>query len=227
MVLLHTCAHNPTGVDPSLEQWMAIRDVVEQKGLIAFFDNAYQGFTSGNLEEDAAAVRLFSEKADKIPIISAQSFAKNFGLYGERIGCFSVVCSSEEEATRVLSQLRILARMSYSNPPLHGARIVDIVLKDPALYNLWLEEIQVMANRIKDMRWALRENLEKLGSVHDWSHITNQRGMFAYTGMTEEQVLAIRADHHVYMTNDGRISIAGLNSKNVAYVAEGIHNVTK
>jgi aspartate/tyrosine/aromatic aminotransferase len=141
MVLLHTCAHNPTGVDPTVEQWKAIRDVVEKKGLIAFFDNAYQGFTSGNLEEDAFAVRLFSEKADTIPIISAQSFAKNFGLYGERIGCFSVVCASEEEANRVLSQLKVLARMSYSNPPLHGARIVDIVLKDPILYGLWLEEI--------------------------------------------------------------------------------------
>jgi aspartate aminotransferase len=159
--------------------------------------------------------------------MTTQSFAKNFGLYGERIGCLGVVCRNEEEAIRVNGRIRTFARPMYSNPPLHGARVIDIVLGDSKLTKMWHEDLKLMSGRMTQMRTALVKGLKDNGSKIDWTHITNQIGMFAYTGLGEDQVLDVRAKEALYMTNDGRISICGLNTKNVNYVAQAIHRVTK
>ena len=223
--LFHACAHNPTGVDPTKEQWKQISQAVKAAHGGGVFDCAYQGFASGDMEGDAFAIRQFV--ADGHQICLAQSFAKNFGLYGERCGAASVVCASKEEKERVLSQLKVAARTLWSNPPLYGARIVQTVLGDPKLKAQWYEECAGMAHRIISMRQALVENLKKAGSKRDWSHITSQIGMFAYTGLTKEQVERCIKEYHIYLTMNGRISIAGLNTHNVEYVAKAFHEVTK
>lgn len=186
VILLHACAHNPTGVDPTEEQWKAISDAVKQGEHLPFFDMAYQGFASGDTDKDAFALRYFIKEGHQ-PIL-AQSFAKNMGLYGERTGAFSVVCSSAEEKKRVDSQIKILVRPLYSNPPIHGARIAAEILNNPELNQQWLGEVKGMADRIIRMRALLKEKLEGLGSKKDWSHITSQIGMFAYTGLNAEQM---------------------------------------
>ncbi len=225
-VLLHACAHNPTGVDPTPEQWKTVCEVLKARpGLSLFFDSAYQGFASGDAEADAFAVRHFISEG--VPIALAQSFAKNFGLYGERVGVLNVVCGDADEAARVLSQLKIIIRPMYSNPPCHGARIVHSVLCDPALEAQWRAECKLMADRIIAMRTALQSEVLKAGSTKDWSHITSQIGMFCYTGLTAEQVARMTNEFHIYLTKDGRISMAGLNSDNVAYVASAMHECTK
>ncbi|XP_059282575.1 aspartate aminotransferase, mitochondrial [Lycium ferocissimum] len=223
--LLHACAHNPTGVDPTEEQWKEISYQFKVKGHFAFFDMAYQGFATGNPEKDAKAIRIFLE--DGHPIGCAQSYAKNMGLYGQRVGCLSVVCEDDKQAVAVKSQLQQLARPMYSNPPVHGALVVSTILGDPNLKNLWLGEVKGMADRIIGMRTALRENLEKLGSPLSWEHITKQIGMFCYSGMTPEQVDRLTKEYHIYMTRNGRISMAGVTTGNVGYLANAIHEVTK
>jgi len=223
VIMLHSCAHNPTGVDPTEAQWQGISDVCKSKGHLVFFDSAYQGFASGDPVADAIPMRSFIKNGHNI--VLAQSFAKNFGLYGERTGCLSVVCDSQEEQARVMSQLKLVIRPMYSNPPVFGARLVDLILSDPALNKLWHEEVKMMADRIIDMRAALVSELKALGNKSDWSHVTNQIGMFAYTGLDKAQTEEIAKNYSVYMTADGRISIAGLNTKNVSYVAEAIHSV--
>lgn len=225
IVLLHACAHNPTGVDPTFEEWQEIHSVIRKKSHTAFFDMAYQGFATGDIAKDAQAVRYFVEKMT--PVLLAQSYAKNMGLYGERIGALTVPCQSKEEAESVLSQLRMIARTMYSNPPIHGARIVSLVLNRPELRSMWEEEVSLMANRIIQTRSSLRSELEKLGSALYWSHITRQIGMFCYTGLDADQVARLTADYHVYLTKDGRISMAGVNSSNVGRLAKAIHDVTK
>jgi len=227
VVLLHACAHNPTGVDPTQEQWAAIsKALAPRKGKLAlFFDSAYQGFASGDAEADAFALRHFVSEGFDYSL--GQSFAKNFGLYGERVGLLSFVCADEDEAKRVESQLKIIIRPMYSNPPVHGARIVASVLSDPALEAKWRAECKSMADRIIEMRAALKTELEKAGSSKDWSHVTSQIGMFCYSGMNKEQVGRLRDEFSIYLTGDGRISMAGLTSSNVAYVAGAIHEVTK
>ncbi|KAI9310861.1 aspartate aminotransferase [Dichotomocladium elegans] len=226
IVLLHACAHNPTGVDPTLAQWDEISSVVKDRGHFVFFDMAYQGFASGDCNRDAYALRKFVSEGH--PLVLSQSFAKNMGLYGERAGAFSVVCEDADERARVESQLKILIRPMYSNPPIHGARLVSTVLNTPELKEEWLGEVKLMADRIISMRTKLRNHLENdFGSKKNWEHITNQIGMFCYSGMTPEQVAKIKNDWHVYLTNDGRISMAGISSDNVKYLAEAIHNVTK
>ena len=228
IILLHACAHNPTGVDPTRDQWREISKIVRAKKHFPFFDCAYQGFASGNLENDAWAVRYFVEQGFELCI--AQSFAKNFGLYGERAGAFHFVTgagpNAQDTIGRIASQLAILQRSEISNPPAYGARIASLVLNDPALFKEWEANLRTMAGRIIDMRKALREKLEELsGKEGSWKHITDQIGMFSFTGLTEKQVLKIREDAHVYMTKNGRISMAGLNTGNVAYVAEAMHKV--
>ncbi|KAJ5928550.1 aspartate aminotransferase [Penicillium verhagenii] len=224
IILLHACAHNPTGVDPSQDQWRKISDVMKQKGHFAFFDMAYQGFASGNADTDAFAPRHFVQEGHNIAL--CQSFAKNMGLYGERVGAFSLVCESTEEKKRVESQIKILIRPFYSNPPIHGARVASTIMNDPALNEQWLGEVKGMADRIIEMRALLRKNLEQLGSKHDWSHITSQIGMFAFTGLKPEQMDVLAKEHSVYATKDGRISVAGITSGNVQRLAESIFKVT-
>mmetsp|Transcript_40322 Transcript_40322/g.59262 ORF Transcript_40322/g.59262 Transcript_40322/m.59262 type:complete len:433 (+) Transcript_40322:50-1348(+) len=224
-VLLHVCAHNPTGMDPTMDQWAEISHTMKQKNHLPFFDSAYQGFASGNAPKDAASLRLFVEDGHQCALV--QSFSKNFGLYGQRIGALSVVCGNPTEAANVEYQLKVTARAMYSNPPRHGARIVTTVLSDAAMTQDFIDQCEGMADRINDMRVRLRSALEQGGSTRSWEHITKQIGMFAYSGMTPEQVDQITEKHHIYCTKDGRISMAGVTSGNVDYIAHAIHDVTK
>eukprot|EP00004_Rigifila_ramosa_P024141 TRINITY_DN691_c0_g1_i1.p1 TRINITY_DN691_c0_g1~~TRINITY_DN691_c0_g1_i1.p1 ORF type:complete len:449 (-),score=123.78 TRINITY_DN691_c0_g1_i1:41-1315(-) len=223
VVLLHACAHNPTGADPTREQWEQILKLFQAKKLFPFFDSAYQGFATGDLIGDAFAVRLFEQH--RIPLAVVQSYAKNMGLYGERIGALSVVTSTPEEAQKTLSQLKRLIRSNYSSPQLHGARLVAAVLSDPALFAQWQTEVKIMADRIIAMRTLLFENLKKLGTPGDWSHILKQIGMFTYTGLSPTQCDLLISKHHIYLTRNGRVSMAGVTPGNVAYVAQAIHDV--
>ena len=229
IIVLHACAHNPTGVDPTQEQWKKIAEVIRAKKHFPFFDTAYQGFASGDLAKDGWAIRYFVEQGFELCI--AQSYAKNFGLYGERAGCFHFVTSPSSDAqstvTRVASQLAILQRSEISNPPAYGARIASIVLNDPQLFSEWEANLREMSGRIKEMRTALRNKLEELGTPGTWNHITDQIGMFSFTGLTEEQVLKLREDSHVYMTKNGRISMAGLNTNNVEYFAKAVDKAVR
>jgi aspartate aminotransferase len=225
IVLLHACAHNPTGVDPSQDQWKELSKLFKKKGHFPFFDAAYQGFASGDPVKDALPIRYFLD--DGHQLLVCQSFAKNFGLYGERIGALHVVPGNEEEAKRITSQLLIVIRPMYSNPPIYGARVISEILNDKELSKEWSREVKVMADRIINMRVQLVSNLKALGSKKDWSHITNQIGMFCYTGLNPTQVNTLRDKWHVYMTSDGRISMAGVFSDKVKYLAEAIHDVTK
>ncbi|KAK4188412.1 putative aspartate aminotransferase [Podospora australis] len=229
IILLHACAHNPTGVDPTPEQWREIAELMKVKKHFPFFDTAYQGFASGDLDRDAGAIRYFVEQGFELVI--AQSFAKNFGLYGERAGCFHFIAPPSSDAaevtTRVASQLAILQRSEISNPPIYGARIASIVLNDKALFAEWQENLRTMSGRIISMRQALRSKLEELGTPGQWNHITDQIGMFSFTGLSEAQVKKLREDFHIYMTKNGRISMAGLNTRNVEYVAKAINTVVR
>ncbi|RUS17675.1 aspartate aminotransferase [Endogone sp. FLAS-F59071] len=226
IILLHACAHNPTGVDPTQDQWNEISKAIKERDHFVFFDMAYQGFASGDCQRDAYAVRRFVSDGHRVCL--SQSFAKNMGLYGERIGAFSVITDNSKEKAAVESQVKILIRPLYSNPPLTGARIVSEVLNTPKLKQEWLDEVKVMADRIITMRDKLRGHLENdFKSKLPWNHITDQIGMFCFSGLTPKQVEAIQSDWHVYLTKDGRISIAGISSGNVKYLAEAIHNVTK
>jgi len=223
--LLHATAHNPTGVDPSPEQWREISAAMKKKGHFVAFDMAYQGFASGDCIKDAEGVRSFIADGHKVALM--QSFAKNFGLYGHRIGCFSLMCNDADEKARVESQLKILARAIWSSPPIHGARIVQTVLDDPVLKPQWYAEVKGMADRIISMRVALKAGLEAEGSVRNWDHIMSQIGMFTFSGMTPEMVDTLASDHHIYLTRNGRISMAGVTSQNVGALAHAMHQVTK
>jgi len=220
LVVLHGCAHNPTGIDPTPEQWGAIADLCKKKNLMPFFDVAYQGFATGDLDKDAFAPRLFVEKG--LEIMVAQSYSKNLGLYGERVGALNVVLNEAETAKRVLSQLKRLARAIWSNPPTHGARIAAEVVGDPAMFEQWKGEMAGMAGRIATVRGELQSALEKRLPDRNWGFITQQIGMFSYTGMTPAQVDNMTNKHFVFMTRDGRISLAGLSSSKVDYLADAI-----
>ncbi|PFH54525.1 hypothetical protein AMATHDRAFT_52140 [Amanita thiersii Skay4041] len=221
IVLLHACAHNPTGIDPTMEQWMEISDIVKERKLFPFFDMAYQGFASGSTSRDAFAVRHFVSQGHQVAL--AQSFAKNMGLYGERVGAFSLTTQDPEEKARVDSQLKIVIRPMYSNPPIHGARLASTILGDPNLYAQWEDEVKSMADRIINMRGKLYDMLtHTLKTPGEWGHIKSQIGMFSFTGLTPPQTKALAEKAHVYMTADGRISMAGLNSGNIEYFAESV-----
>ena len=225
IVMLHVCAHNPTGVDPTERQWQEILEIVLRKKLFCAFDSAYQGFASGDLEKDSYSLKLFQEHTDNIMLF--QSFAKNFGLYGERAGCVSVVTGSEAEKEIVMSRIKQVARPIYSNPPIYGARIVDTILGDAELTAMWHQDLRDMSGRMQTMRVGLRKALADRGNEHDWSHMTSQIGMFAYTGLNKDMVNELREKYAIYMTMDGRISIAGLNTSNLDYIADAFHKVTQ
>jgi aspartate aminotransferase len=224
-ILLHAVAQNPTGVDPSDEQWKTIVEKCKEKKLLILLDSAYQGYASGSLEKDGYSIKLFEESG--LEFFVAQSFAKNFGLYGERIGYLHVRCQDKPAADAVLSQLKMIIRQAYSSPPRHGAAIVYKILSNPELKAKWLGELKFMSERILTMRDALRGSLEKKGTPGTWNHITDQIGMFSYTGLTTAQVARMVQEFHIYMTKDGRISVAGLNPGNVEYVAECIDKVVR
>jgi len=224
-VLLHACAHNPTGTDPTPEQWKQIASVMKKKKLIPFFDIAYQGFATGDLDRDASAIRSF-EKAG-FEFVVAQSFAKNMGLYSERAGCATVVCNDRKSASACQSQLEAVIRPMYSNPPRYGAEIVKRVIGSDENFRLWQEEMTYMSGRIIKMRQLLRQHLEKLNTPGTWNHITDQIGMFSFTGLTVPQVEMVMSKHHIYMLKDGRISMAGVTTKNVEYLARAIDDVVR
>ena len=224
IILLHACAHNPTGCDPTSEQWAKLFDVIRKKGHLIFFDSAYQGFASGDAELDAAALRR--AVSEGLPVMLAQSFAKNFGLYGERCGSLSIVCKDAEQKEKVMSQLKNIIRPMYSSPPKHGSSIVKTVLSDEGLTDQYYKECALMADRISSMRTRLVEALVASGSSHDWSHVTQQIGMFAFTGMSAEMCDQLTDEYAIYLTRDGRISLAGLNESNLDYVAKAVHAVT-
>jgi aspartate aminotransferase len=225
IILLHACAHNPTGQDPTMDQWRELSPVIKEKGHFALFDCAYQGFASGDPEKDAAPIRHFVKDGHQIAL--CQSFAKNFGLYGQRIGALSFLTSTAEEAVNVESQLKILVRPMYSNPPKHGAKIVSYILNDESLQAQWRKEVKGMADRIITMRERLVKGLKEAGSKKDWKHITDQIGMFCFSGLTAEQVDRLASEYHIYMTRNGRISMAGVTSHNVDYLAQSMHAVSK
>ncbi|KAH7880671.1 pyridoxal phosphate-dependent transferase [Lentinula edodes] len=226
IVLLHACAHNPTGIDPTHEQWQEISNIVKEKNLFPFFDMAYQGFATGSISNDAFAVRHFVAEGHQVAL--AQSFAKNMGLYGERVGAFSLTTADPEEKARVDSQLKIVIRPMYSNPPLHGARIANAILSNEALYGEWETEVKSMADRIISMREKLYNMLtHDLKTPGEWGHIKSQIGMFSFTGLTPAHTQALAEKAHVYMTRDGRISMAGLNSGNIEHFATSVDSAVK
>jgi aspartate aminotransferase len=223
VIILHACAHNPTGVDPTQEQWRQIADVIEQRGLFPFFDSAYQGFASGDLEGDAWAVRYFDSRG--FEFLCAQSFSKNFGLYNERVGNLTIITKTAAVMSPIRSQITLLVRANYSNPPNHGGRIVGTVLNDPELYAQWKGHIKTMADRVILMRNGLRQRLEKLQTPGTWNHITDQIGMFSFTGLGPIAVEKMIHDHHIYLLKGGRINMCGLTTGNIDYVANCIHQV--
>eukprot|EP01071_Lankesteria_metandrocarpae_P005817 Lankesteria_metandrocarpae@DN4137_c0_g1_i2.p1 len=224
VVLLHACAHNPTGMDPTVDDWKAIRDVVVAKRHIPLIDSAYQGFASGDLVRDAAAVRLFYESG--IEFFVCQSFSKNMGLYGERLGVLHTVCSDKETAAIVKTHMKFISRRVISNPPLHSARIAVTILSDPKYNSQWMEELESVAARIVDMRKLLRDGLVANGAQGDWDHIVRQEGMFSYTGLSTQQSKRMVETWAVHMMLNGRISLAGINNSNVAYLVKAITDST-
>ncbi|ALV06480.1 amino acid aminotransferase [Roseateles depolymerans] len=224
IVVLHACCHNPTGYDLTSAQWEQVVEAVKTAGLVPFLDMAYQGFGEG-IAEDGAVIRQFL--AAGLDFFVSTSFSKSFSLYGERVGALSVVCSTAEETTKVLSQLKIVIRTNYSNPPTHGAQVVATVLSTPALRAQWEEELGGMRVRIRQMREALVQELKAAGITEDLSFVTRQKGMFSYSGLSVEQMQRLRSEFGVYGVDSGRICVAALNSKNIKAVAAAIAAVKK
>lgn len=222
VVLLHASCHNPTGMDLSAQQWNVLAELFKQKGLLAFFDCAYQGFGKG-LEEDVRAIRTFVQKGMQIMV--AVSNSKNFSLYGERVGAFFVVTPSSEIREKIASRLKQMVRVNYSNPPLHGARIVAHVLSHPHLVKRWEHELTQMRQRIDGMRQQL---VQKLASHHvriELEHLKNSQGMFCYSGLSKQQAERMCQEFGIYMTLDGRINVCGLTRANLDAVASAMFQV--
>jgi aromatic-amino-acid transaminase len=222
IVVLHACCHNPTGYDITSEQWGKVIDTIKRKNLTAFLDMAYQGFGQG-IEEDGAIVGRFVQAG--LNFLVSTSFSKSFSLYGERVGALSVLCEDAQEAQRVLSQLKIMIRTNYSNPPIHGGAVVAEVLNTPALRQIWEKELAEMRVRIKSMRQKLVDGLKAAGVKTDMSFITEQVGMFSYSGLSKEQMVRLRNEFGVFGTDSGRMCVAALNSKNIDHVCKSIANV--
>ena len=222
IILLHACCHNPTGYDITGAQWDQVIAVVKAKNLVPFLDMAYQGFGNG-ITEDGAVIGKFV--AAGLDFFVSTSFSKSFSLSGERVGALSVLCASKEEADRVLSQLKIVIRTNYSNPPIHGGAVVAAVLGSPELRAMWEKELAAMRVRIKAMRQKLVDGLKAAGVQQDMSFITTQIGMFSYSGLTKDQMVRLRSEFGVYGTDTGRMCVAALNSKNIDYVCQAIAKV--
>ncbi|RYF17264.1 MAG: aspartate/tyrosine/aromatic aminotransferase [Comamonadaceae bacterium] len=224
VVVLHACCHNPTGYDLTSAQWDQVVAAVKGRKLVAFLDMAYQGFGQG-IAEDGLAVQKFVASGEDFFV--STSFSKSLSLYGERVGALSVLCQDKDECARVLSQLKIVIRTNYSNPPTHGGQIAATILNTPELRALWEKELGAMRTRIKEMRVALVEKLKSKGVQRDFGFITQQVGMFSYSGLTKDQMVRLRNEFGVYGIESGRICVAALNSKNIDYVAESIATVVK
>jgi aromatic-amino-acid transaminase len=222
IIVLHACCHNPTGYDITPAQWDQVIAAIKAKELTPFLDMAYQGFGYG-ISEDGAVIKKFV--AAGLNFLVSTSFSKSFSLYGERVGGLSVLCKDKEETSRVLSQLKIVIRTNYSNPPTHGGAVVAAVLGNPELRALWEKELGEMRVRIKAMRQKLVDGLKAAGVKQDMSFITSQIGMFSYSGLTKDQMVRLRDEFGVYGTDTGRMCVAALNSKNIDYVCASIAKV--
>ncbi len=222
IVVLHACCHNPTGYDITAAQWDQVVAACKARDLVPFLDMAYQGFGHG-IAEDGAVIGKFV--AAGLTFLVSTSFSKSFSLYGERVGALSVLCQDKDEAARVLSQLKIMIRTNYSNPPTHGGTVVANVLGTPELRALWEKELGEMRVRIKQMRVALVDKLKAAGVKQDMSFITDQIGMFSYSGLSKDQMVRLRDEFSVYGTDTGRMCVAALNSKNIDYVCQSIAKV--
>jgi aromatic-amino-acid transaminase len=222
IVVLHACCHNPTGYDITASQWDQVIATVKARKLTPFLDMAYQGFGHG-IAEDGAVIGKFV--AAGLNFFVSTSFSKSFSLYGERVGALSVLCSDKEEAARVLSQLKLVIRTNYSNPQIHGATVVATVLNTPALRAQWEGELAEMRVRIKDMRHKLVAGLKAAGVAQDMGFITDQIGMFSYSGLSKDQMVRLRTEFGVYGTDTGRMCVAALNSKNIDHVCASIAKV--
>ncbi|KAL4784381.1 pyridoxal phosphate-dependent transferase [Aspergillus varians] len=223
IIILHACAHNPTGLDPSIEQWKEIGSIVKERGLFPLFDAAYLGFNSGDYDRDAWPIRHFVSELGLESAVCL-SFAKSMGLYGERVGCLLLATSTPEIAGNAQSVLESLQRSEISNPPAFGARIAETILSDKKLRSLWFEDLKTMSGRIQEMRRALFEGLGKYSSGN-WDHLIRQSGMFGFLGLSRDVVRILKDEYHIYMAENSRISIAGLNTENVEYVARSIGQV--
>ncbi|KAG9679104.1 aromatic-amino-acid aminotransferase, partial [Aureobasidium melanogenum] len=224
--IVHACAHNPTGCDPSKAQWHELGQIMKRRNLFPLFDAAYLGFNSGNLDEDAFAIRHFIDKL-KLEAAVCVSFAKNMGLYGERVGCVVIALNSQAVARNTQSTLEMLQRSEVSNPPAFGAKIASVVLGSEKQRNAWFEDLKTMSSRIRVMRESLHDALIACEAPGSWDHLKQQTGMFGFLGLCPEVVTKLREQHHIYMASNSRISIAGLTSSNVRDVASCIKECLK
>ncbi len=222
LVLLHTCCHNPSGIDPTLAQWDAIAEVVKARGLMTLFDFAYQGFGDG-IEEDAEPVRKFAKAGLEMFVCS--SFSKNFGLYNERVGALTLLASNKEAADKALSQLKVTVRTNYSNPNYHGGAVVNTVLGDEELAALWRKEVAAMRTRIAEMRTLFVETLKQKGVKQDFSFIAHQKGMFSFAPLSPEQVDRLKEKHAIYAVRSGRINVAGMRKATMDRLCSAIAEV--
>jgi len=222
IVLLHGCCHNPTGIDPDAAQWQKLAELCVEKQLLPMFDFAYQGFAKG-VEEDAQGLRIFAAQCKELLI--ASSFSKNFGLYNERVGAFTLVAENAELAVTAFSQVKSIARVIYSNPPAHGAAIVTEILNDASLRAEWEQEVADMRDRIQEMRTLFVQTLKDLGVDADFSFIERQNGMFSFSGLNKEQVNRLKEEFGIYIVGSGRISVAGMTKSNMPPLCKGIAEV--
>ncbi|MCG6270770.1 aspartate/tyrosine/aromatic aminotransferase [Vibrio vulnificus] len=219
VVLLHGCCHNPTGIDPTAQEWEALAKLVADKGLLPLFDFAYQGFAKG-VEEDAQGLRTFA-KFNK-EILVASSFSKNFGLYNERVGAFTLVAESQEIAETAFSQVKAIIRSIYSNPPAHGSAVVTHILNDAALRAEWEAEVAEMRDRIQEMRELFVATLKEDGVAADFSFIERPNGMFSFSGLNKDQVARLKEEFAIYIVGSGRISVAGMTKSNMGPLCKAI-----
>ncbi|PML10455.1 aromatic amino acid aminotransferase [Vibrio breoganii] len=219
IVLLHGCCHNPTGIDPTADEWQALAKLAADKKLIPLFDFAYQGFAKG-VEEDAAGLRAFAEQNSEILV--ASSFSKNFGLYNERVGAFTLVAANAEVAQTAFSQVKGIIRSIYSNPPAHGSAVVTHILNNAELRSEWEAEVKEMRDRIQEMRTLFVETLKAQGVSRDFSFIERQNGMFSFSGLTKDQVTRLKDEFAIYIVGSGRISVAGMTKDNMLPLCKGI-----
>lgn len=224
VVLFHGCCHNPTGIDPTPEQWYQLAKLCSKQGFLALFDFAYQGFGQ-SLTDDAQGLRTF---LDHVPeMLIASSFSKNFGLYNERVGALTIVCETSDQADASFTQIKRCIRTNYSNPPSHGSAVVAQILNDPELYALWENELDTMRSRIHEMRSLFVNTLRAKGVEQDFSFISQQQGMFSFSGLTPDQVNQLRNEFGIYIVGSGRINVAGMTHDNMAPLCEAIAQVLK
>ncbi|XP_022173895.1 aspartate aminotransferase, cytoplasmic-like isoform X2 [Myzus persicae] len=225
VIILHVCGHNPTGLDLTKEQWKTIAEIMKERKLIPFFDIAYQGMASGDIEEDTWPVRYFHSEG--FEFLCAQSFSKMFTLYNERVGNLTIVQKSGHNINSLKVHFERIVRSLYSNPPNHGASTVFKILSNPELYDEWLSSSKAMAVQMIELRKAFRKALEEEDALRKWNHITDQKGMFILLLLTDSQVEYLRHFHHIYMIKSGRINVTGLNFTNISYVAKAINDTLR